>query len=401
NWDDDFEFQARTTATTNTNKTLHDPNDTHRMSIASSDWDHDDDHNTNTILEDKENIVHLAPEWIEPGPSTPRRTHRPQAENWDDDFEDSPVRNAFPSPPGKEKTSPARMRRVQNQKPRPESWDDEFDASSGKRAPKASPTRMRHVQQPKEDSNGSAPQGRPARNRIASGGSSSSDDARTTHDLDFGYIDRDEEERTVTARSRRAALSRLSPTDSTPPPPVPALPLPFILPPANTSLSPSPFPRSPTSSVFSVPTTHRPPSSSAYTVTSTTHLRPTASRSSSGLGALPPSPPIHRERERRRLRKKSRPQGSAIELSTMRGGREDDGYEYRYDTEDAETRPQTPPPPPPAPPSQSVPATPSGTGGAGALLSRIGSVKKWGVRRKRGSTTPGEVMGLTKPGNSY
>ncbi|KAF5379496.1 hypothetical protein D9615_006616 [Tricholomella constricta] len=191
-------------------------------------------------------------------------------------------------------------------------------------------TRARRVQQHQrnDNCNGVASTTLPSRPSRSSGGSSSSEDEGPPHDLDFGYVDRDQEDRTVTARSRRAALSRLSP-DSTPPPPVTALPLPFLLPTTNTSPSPSPFPRSPTSSVFSVPMTHRPPSSSAFTVTSTTHLHPTVSRSSSGLGALPPSPPIHRERERRRLRKKSRPQGPGIELSTMRRERDSDSYDYR------------------------------------------------------------------------
>ncbi|KAF5379495.1 hypothetical protein D9615_006617 [Tricholomella constricta] len=123
--------------------------------------------------------------------------------------------------------------------------------------------------------------------------------------------------------------------------------------------------------------THRPPSSTAFIVTSTTHLRPR------GLGALPLSPPIHREQERRRLRKKSRPQGPGIELSTMRRERDSDGYDYGYDTggEEGEVdgRPQTPPPPP-VQPAQSVLVTPSGNGNAGG----------------RGSTTPGEVVGSRK-----
>ncbi|KAG6864925.1 hypothetical protein C0991_006346 [Blastosporella zonata] len=323
NWDDDFEFNplSRKNTTTTNNATIHD--NAHRMSIASSDWDHDDnDNDTNnaTILEDRTNQFQLSPEWIEPGPSTPRRTKN-DAENWDDDFEDSPMRKAFPSPPGKDKASPSRLRRKQlQQQPRPESWDDEFEAQ----------------------------------------------DAR---DDEFGYANPDEEDRTVTARSRRVP-ARYSPS----PPPVPALPLPFLLP-----TGPSPFPRSPTSSVFSVPTP-RPPST-AFTATSTTHLRPTVSRSSSGLSGLPPSPPIHKERERRRLRKKSRPQSTSIELSVIRG--ESEGYDYREESE-GDLRPVTPPPVP-----QSTPASPSS--GASALLSRIGSVKKWGVRRKKGSTAPSEL----------
>ncbi|KAG6844824.1 hypothetical protein H0H87_003391 [Tephrocybe sp. NHM501043] len=339
NWDDDFEFNplSRTKNTTTTNDATTHDNNAHRMSIASSDWDHDDndDHNNhhtinnNTILEDRTNQFQLSPEWIEPGPSTPRRMNK-HAENWDDDFEDSPNRKAFPTPPGKDKGSPSRLRRKQPQQPRPESWDDEFEAQEAR---------------------------------------------ASQSDEDLGFVDRDEEDCTVTARSRRAPARY-----SASPPPVPPLPLPFLLP--NSASGPSPFPRSPTSSVFSVPSA-RPPSS-AFTVTSMTHLRPTASRSSSALGGLPPSPPRHRERERRRLRKKSRPQGTAIELAVIRG--DSDAYDFPEESE-GESRPMTPPPPV----LQSTPSSPSGSGGAGALLSRIGSVKKWGVRRKKGSPPPSDL----------
>ncbi|RDB27691.1 hypothetical protein Hypma_003251 [Hypsizygus marmoreus] len=394
NWDDDFEFQQKTT-TTKKPENAHDHVE-HRISIASSDWDHDDESTRaappiSTILEDKKNIFNS--EWIEPGPSTPskRHTHARSTENWDDDFEDSPVRKGFPSPPQKEKSSPkaSRLRRGPlTNAPRPESWDEEFDTAPS------------HASSP-----ASSPGKRP---RYTSAYSSSEDEGAMEHEhddeLDFGFHERDEEDRTVTARSRRAALSRLStgPSHSTPPPPVPALPLPFLLNPSTSTAQPHPFPRSPTSSVFSVPTTTRPPSSSAYTVTSTTHLRPTVSRSSSGLGALPPSPPIHRERERRRLRKKSRPQGAGvIELGPLRSREREEnetGDEYEQGDQDVVMRPHTPPPASaPQPPSgSSTPASGSGGGGAGALLSRIGSVKKWGVRRKRGSTTPGEVAALGK-----
>lgn len=365
------------------------------MSIASSDWDaaHDDDEGEDegeeemkapTILEDKKNLTHWA-EQLAPAtlttPQTPtKRTHVPtkSTENWDDDFEDSPVRSqhaspskAFPPPP----KSPSKH--TKRRPGRPESWDDEF---GGPAAGKASPSR-----------------------RLAS--PESSDDER-----ELGYARGDEEDRTVTARSRRAALSRLTSTNNTPPPPVPMLPLslPFL-----DSTQGQGFPRSPTASVFSIPT-QRPPSS-----TSTTYLRPTMSRSSSRLDALPPSPPIHRERERRRLRKKSRPvPHGAIEMTNLDRRRDD---EYAFQEEDGEeeaagrrstdSRPRSPEPYPgagtsysdaagpssqpagipPGAPLQVPPSTPNGKGGA--LLSRIGSVKKWGVRRKRGgSVTPAEVL---------
>ena len=180
-----------------------------------------------------------------------------------------------------------------------------------------------------------------------------------------------EEDRTVTAGYRRMALARLS------------------------------APHSPTSSVFSVPTT-------IHTYSSTSYLRPT-----SAFALIPPSPPIHKERERRRLRKKSRPNPQAVfelvkipsqekpsfldvdlprlasELdSTRRPSRSDLSIPERpplVTSAVAETSIWTSNEP------ASIPHTP--TKGA-ALLSRIGSVKKWGVRRKRGdSTVPSDANG--------
>ena len=180
-----------------------------------------------------------------------------------------------------------------------------------------------------------------------------------------------EEDRTVTVKSRRAALARLS--------------------------APGHLPHSPTSSVFSVPTT-------IHTYSSTAHLRPT-----SAFALIPPSPPIHRERERRRLRKKSRPKPQGVielveipsqerhsfsdydlprpasELDSRRTSRSDLSIQQHLPlvaSAAAESSTKEP---------VSVPQTP--TKGA-ALLSRIGSVKKWGVRRKRGdSTAPTDANG--------
>jgi len=161
---------------------------------------------------------------------------------------------------------------------------------------------------------------------------------------------------------------------------------------------------------------------------------------------LPPSPPIHKESERRRLRKKSRPapQGvfemADVGMSSAAGGRYlflDDtadgaesrsqprgaigtAYVYTSQVEDIRSREsfssideglneggkqgeeksaitstvqcgrgQSIAP-------LLVPATPMKGGTAAAMLSRIGSVKKWGVavrNRQRGSTTPSEVAG--------
>ena len=89
-----------------------------------------------------------------------------------------------------------------------------------------------------------------------------------------------EEDHTVTARSQRAAFARLS--------------MPLSMP---GYLHPS---RSPTSSVFSLPTT-------IHAYSSTAHLRP-----ASAFAFIPPSHPVHKERETRRLRKKSRPIPQAV-----------------------------------------------------------------------------------------
>ncbi|KAF7322361.1 hypothetical protein HMN09_00013900 [Mycena chlorophos] len=161
----------------------------------------------------------------------------------------------------------------------------------------------------------------------------SSDDELDADELGFG----DEEDRTVTAKTGRRAFSHHL-LNASPPPPVPPLPpsatvgrrgVPLHMTiPTKDSFGAMPFPRSPTTSVFSAPDN----ASIAYTHTSagsTTHLRP-SSRSgkkdkdaAKGLAGLPPSPPIHRER--RRLRKKSRPHGNGsghpppLEMRPMHG----------------------------------------------------------------------------------
>jgi serine/arginine repetitive matrix protein 2 len=354
NWDDDFEFgQGNGRPSTSSNRKSHSnqprrrpSNDTQRrassatngrtFSMASStmeDWDL---------------------------PETPETNHHPTSttaehtENWDDDFEVETRNNS----PRKPKLSTPRRRDV-----REESWDDELELEA-KRG-----------------------------------------------DLDAEFGRRDEEDRTVTARSRRAALSRFAPPNPSPPPPMPFFPS------NNQHPSPEPFPRSPTASVFSVPNT-------IYTYSSSTPLvYGSYPRPMSSLALLPPSPPIHKERERRRLRKKSRPlREGTIELVDMAG---------RYSFSDGEgsarnARSATPSdvssvderhkyhpvlePTPPLPTQPSISAMPSAPGmtasgsamtmpatptkGGATLMSRIGSVKKWGVRRRRGtSSTPSEVIG--------
>jgi hypothetical protein len=179
----------------------------------------------------------------------------------------------------------------------------------------------------------------------------------------------------VTAGSRRAALARLS-------------------------SAPIYLSYSPTSSVFSVPTT-------IHTYSSAVHLRPT-----SAFALIPPSPPIHKEREKRRLRKKIRPKPQAVselveipsqgrpsfsdvdlprptsELDSRRTSISDLSFQrpplVAFTVAETSIAPSNGP--------VFIPQTP--TKGA-ALLSRIGSVKKWGVRRKRGdSTAPTDANGL-------
>ena len=225
-----------------------------------------------------------------------------------------------------------------------ENWDDDFEDS------RQSPKKI--IQRHREES---------------------WDDEDDDEKSEFGLFS--EEDRTVTVKSRRAALARLS--------------------------APAHLPHSPTSSVFSVPTT-------IHTYSSTAHLRPT-----SAFALIPPSPPIHKERERRRLRKKSRPKPQAVfemveipsqerssfsDVDLPRPASEFDSRRTsRSDLSIHECPPlvASAPVEPSIEPSNgpvSVPHTP--TKGA-ALLSRIGSVKKWGVRRKRGdSTAPTDANGM-------
>ena len=432
NWDDDFEFQDSNAAASGRGRrslqhnrdqtvvsassskvgggdgSLGSKMDLRKLSVASSaiteDWDLEEGPSTASIPESAIPILQ--------GTSTSSSNAAAAiglsslvTENWDDDFEDS--RNS----PAKRPLGPIRKSQGGHggldEEPE-ESWDEE------------------------DEEDGEA--------------------------NDFGFGGKDEEDRTVTARSRRAAIARMTGPSAqhSPPPPVPAirtssltshpLPLPHPFPRTPSSPgAPRPRSRSPTStaSVFSVPNTV-----SAYSYSSTTHLNghPRSHRPNSAFALLPPSPPIHKERERRRLRKKSRPapQGvfemADIGMSSAGGGRysfsdnEADGtesrsqprgtigtaYAYSSQMDDIRSREsissidegsneggkraedksattstvqrgrgQSIAP-------LSVPATPTKGGTAAAMLSRIGSVKKWGVavrNRRRGSTTPSEVAG--------
>ncbi|KAG6336077.1 hypothetical protein ID866_3003 [Astraeus odoratus] len=340
NWDDDFVF-SHTSERDAPHKvhTLTEP----RMSVTSShfseDWDAEGPSTTrptiSAVLGDKKSTSSAGlrsrlENWAEAGPSTPTKRSAAQEENWDDDFEDktdSPIQR---------NPSSLKTRHAYHTPSRPkppadlDNWDDDFE-NTDKNTPMCKRTRQDAY-------------------------ADSSDD-----DEDFGFADK-EEDRTVTTRSRSLMLRQ------SPPPPVPALP-------QGVQNTIEPFPGSPTVSVFSIPTTSG-RNSLGYMSTSHLALRPSVSGVS--LAMLPPSPPIHRER--RRLRKKSRPphlDTNVFELVE-------------------EQRDSTPPLPPSTPESSSPPlpsaieATPSSN--KTPLLSRIGSVKKWGVRRKRASTGPAEVM---------
>lgn len=323
NWDDDFEFQpARDGQPAQPDSPSKDPS-------------------LNPLKDRKNTLKSDLRHWAEPGPSTPSKRPSVDAENWDDDFQDradSPLRT-------RAQGSSPRSRRLRPAIADTENWDDDF-----------------------EDDPHALPRGRAAR-----WDSSDEDD-----EAEFGFGDR-EEDKTVTSRSRRGALSSSLPKDS-PPPPVPPIPASFM----DSRLDPTPFPRSPTASVFSVPLSGR-DSVASHPYSSTAHLALRPTQSSSSFGALPPSPPIHHARERRRLRKKSRPP------------RVDDNIYELEDRLELPLRPVTPERSmsPPAATSAADPpldATPSSTGKS-SLVSRIGSVgKKWGAaRKKRASTGPNEL----------
>lgn len=356
NWDDDFEFHPN-------NGDHHDKGKPASRTLTTGqrneDWDDEHAAPTNSspppLTRDKKNLITKHPSlqhWAEPGPSTPTRKSTSQTENWDDDFQeksDSPNhQHALGSSPR------SRRARVRLTAPEPENWDDDFEAGSKVGSPSGKSARWEE--------------------------SSSSDE-------EFGPGDR-EEDRTVTSRSRRSVLSAQHLGD-TPPPPVPPIPSVHLGP----LQDPAPFPRSPTASVFSVPLSSaggRESVAYSYNSTAPLALRPTTSGSS--FGVLPPSPPIHRERERRRLRKKSKPP------------RVDDNiYELEDRNPEASiplnVRPCTPEraasPQAGNPSDSSLPrefASPSSVGRS-SLVSRIGSVgKKWGVaRKKRASTGPNEI----------
>ncbi|KAI6011829.1 hypothetical protein EDC04DRAFT_758818 [Pisolithus marmoratus] len=339
NWDDDFEFsQTNGRATMQIAHAITEP----RLSVASShfseSWDAEGSPVTRpsvmTLLKDRNHPSEAGlrtqlQDWAEMGPSTPTKRFVTQAENWDDDFEDKMDSPAQRQSISQKTRTPSRHKAPADH----EDWDEDFEYAEKN----TSPVSKRSRQDAYADS---------------------SDD-----EGEFGFGDKEEEDRTVTTRSR-SLLHR----QSSPPPPVPALP-------QGLHNAVEPFPRSPSVSVFSIPTTSG-RGSVGYMSTSHLALRPSVSGPS--LAMLPPSPPIHRER--RRLRKKSRPPNLDNNVFELMEEQRDSTPPLPPSTPER----SSPPPPPTAEATPSSNKTP--------LLSRIGSVKKWGARRKRASTGPAEVV---------
>ncbi|THH15007.1 hypothetical protein EW146_g5406 [Bondarzewia mesenterica] len=307
NWDDDFEFQTAN----DTKQPVGDFRD-----IPSTRASPSRRLRSNIIIDDTTMSSTFRQNGAEPGPSTPpRRNVLLPTENWDADFEDtveSPVRRNGES--SRAHRNPPRLPRTSHDT---ENWDDDFDIDKGNSPP-----------------------------RDATWESSDEDDG-------LGFADQ-EEDRTVTARSRRTGIPK-----QFPPPRVPPFP---------SSLLQEPFPGSPTMSMFSIPSGH---DSVAHSYASHVPLR---AGNSSALAMLPPSPPIHKER--RRLRKKSRPPDNTL---------------FELLDRDRDGPPPVPSPPHP-PPTEISMTPPDHPATKTPLLSRIGSVKKWGTRRKRASTDPSEVI---------
>ena len=291
--------------------------------------------------------------------SSPRRVLKPSnmAENWDDDFVDQT------------RTSPRPLKKQQSvfhaspSGDPTENWDDDFEDND---QPASRPVRLGTAPSQAENWDEEfATNEPPAENWDDEFGHSSDEEQA------------DKEDRTVTARTRNP-----HPTHATPPPPVPPLPDDLRL--HDPHLSP-------TESIFSLPTTiGRPESSAGYSVTSVAALRPTgASAAARRFAALPASTP---SRERRRLRKKSRPppmDGTVMELDDRSSPTPPETYERTSTPEPPEAYPPDFNPQTPQHPNPPVAAT-----NKTPLLSRIGSVKKWRPGRKRLSTDPKDVEGV-------
>ena len=288
--------------------------------------------------------------------SSPKRVLKPSniAENWDDDFVDQTR-----TPPRSIKKQQPAIRASPSKSAPTENWDDDFEDND---QPAFPPSRLStapsHAENWDEEFATSEP---PAENWDDEFGHSSDEDQA------------DKEDRTVTARPRH-----FQPLHATPPPPVP--PLPDDLRMHDPSLSP-------TDSIFSLPTTiGRPESSAGYSVTSIAALRPTgASTSARRFAGFPANTPT---RERRRLRKKSRPppiDGTVMELEDRSTPTPPEIHERSSTPEPSDTYP--PDFNPQTPQHTNPPINTNKT----PLLSRIGSVKRWRPGRKRLSTDPKDV----------
>lgn len=234
----------------------------------------------------------------------------------------------------------------------PENWDDDFE---DKNSPARQPPSRAHHKSPKlpdipEPENWDDDLDA---NRFVS--------PRRDHTWDSSDDDDGiDEDKTVTARPRRGPLAK-----HTPPPPVPPLPLTLE------SVGET-FPGSPTLSVFSIPVSGR---ESVNTYSSLAHL-PLRGGNASARAMLHPSPPA--QKGRRRLRKKSRPPDNNV-------------FELLDKRRDIAPLPS---PPQPSSPNQGLvdlPPSEASNSSRSSILSRLGSVKRWGVRKRLTSPGPGDA----------
>ncbi|KAI0247749.1 hypothetical protein BJV78DRAFT_896701 [Lactifluus subvellereus] len=316
NWDDDFVFQR---AKDLSNVPRSDSDELRWSMSTCRDWRGDTlpTRNSTSPLSDLDPQLPIKrlKEWAEPGPSTPPKHAVAPTENWDDDFEDktdSPARH----PPSRPHHKAPKLPGI----PEPENWDDDLDSNKF-----VSPRKYQAWD------------------------SSDEEDAAD-------FVDQ-EEDKTVTARSRKVALAKSSPPQL---PPLPLLPL---------SVGEA-FPGSPTTSVFSLPSGR-----DSATYSSLAHL-PLRGGSASALAVLPSSPPT--QKARRRLRKKSRPPDSNV-------------FELLDRQQVTSPLPSPPQPSSPNPEAIDLPSSETSNSSRTSILSRIGSVTRWGVRKRRTSPSPGHA----------
>ncbi|TRM67001.1 hypothetical protein BD626DRAFT_484447 [Schizophyllum amplum] len=275
-----------------------------------------------------------------------------ETENWDDDFEFGGQKTSREldrdgAAPAASKEHRSRASHASHGDGEGENWDADFeDEHMSAHQPMSFP----HAIPDESPPHSVVPnvQSSPKRPREEDYDSEEDDDA------EFGAHG-EEEDRTVTARSRRPLAQER--------PPMPELPHALLglkipnLPSAYSTDAPQPHPRSPTASVFSVPapsvmsSTDSTAHMLARTVSGESRFDRSHSHVKSGhrLDTLPPSPPIHRERERRRLRKKSRPtpvsdSNAAGPSSEYPFAMESQDMHMQMDEGDVFTDPPAPPP---------------------------------------------------------